>query len=90
MAAKARPVLVVNVAFLDDERALYAIVPHTTAVRATRFEVPLDIRWLELGAFDAQGIRSVPGNVFIKRLGVITPEQMVMVETALKKWLGMN
>ena len=38
MAAKVRPALILSVAFLDHERALFAIVPHATALRGTRFE----------------------------------------------------
>ena len=37
LAAKVRPALVLNIPFRDAERALYAIVPHTTAPRGTRF-----------------------------------------------------
>jgi mRNA interferase MazF len=39
MAAKARPAVVFSIPFLDNERALYVIVPHTTAVRGGCFEV---------------------------------------------------
>jgi mRNA-degrading endonuclease toxin of MazEF toxin-antitoxin module len=39
MAAKARPAVVFNIPFLDNERAVYAIVPHTTALRGGRVEV---------------------------------------------------
>jgi mRNA interferase MazF len=34
MAAKARPAVILSIPFLDNERALYAIVPHTTATGA--------------------------------------------------------
>ena len=37
LAAKARPAAVINIPFLDHERAVYAIVPHTTALRGSRF-----------------------------------------------------
>jgi len=36
-APKARPAVVFNIPFLDHERAVYAIVPHTTALRGSRF-----------------------------------------------------
>ena len=67
LAAKVRPAVVVSVAFLDKERALYAIVPHTTALWGTRFEARVAVRWLEEGAFDAQGVRPVPNRVFMRR-----------------------
>ena len=44
MVAKARPAVIVSIPFHDDERALYAIVPHTTALRGGRFEVPVNLR----------------------------------------------
>ena len=37
MVAKARPAVIVSIPFRDDEPALYAIVPHTTAFRGGRF-----------------------------------------------------
>ncbi|HSF15788.1 MAG TPA: hypothetical protein VLK65_09560 [Vicinamibacteria bacterium] len=39
MAAKVRPALVVNLPPADEDRALVTVVPHTTSVRGTRFEV---------------------------------------------------
>lgn len=39
MAAKVRPALVVSVPADDAERALVTIVPHTTSLRGSRFEV---------------------------------------------------
>jgi mRNA interferase MazF len=90
LAAKTRPPLVMSVPFLDHERAVYLVLPHTTAVRGTRFEVPLELRWLERGVFDAQGVRNVPGVVLIRRLGALTDEQMKQVEAALRRVFGME
>lgn len=39
MAAKVRPALVVSVPADDADRALVTIVPHTTSLRASRFEI---------------------------------------------------
>ena len=39
MAAKVRPALVVSVPADDADRALVTIVPHTTSLRGSRFEV---------------------------------------------------
>ena len=52
MAAETRPAVVFNIPFLDNERAVYAIVPHTTAVRGGRFEVAVTVAWLAPGVFD--------------------------------------
>lgn len=89
LAAKVRPALVVSVDYLDAERALVAIVPHTTALRNTRFEVALNVRGLQTGAFDAQGLRPIPPSVFLRRIAVLPPAQMEVIETALLMWLGM-
>ena len=48
MAAKARPAVVLSIPFLDNERALYAIVPHTTATRGGRFELVMGLTRLRL------------------------------------------
>ena len=90
LAAKVRPEVVVSVPFLDNERALYSIIPHTTAVWGTRFEVQVAVRGLEEGAFDAQGVRPIPGRVFMRRLGGLSPAQMVEIEAALRRWFGMR
>lgn len=88
LAAKVRPCLVVSVAFADSERALFSVVPHTTSVWSTRFEVPTAVRWLSDGAFDVQGIRPVPEKTFIRRLGVAPQNVMTAVETAICAWFG--
>ncbi len=41
LAAKVRPALVISTAFAGHERALYAVMPHTTAVWGTRFEASI-------------------------------------------------
>lgn len=88
MAAKARPAVIFSIPFQDNERALYAVVPHTTSLRGGRFEVVIDTAWLERGAFDAQGLRNIPGSVFIRRLGVLSPPQMNKLAQTVKLWLG--
>lgn len=90
LAAKVRPVLIINVPFRDEERAVYAIVPHTTAIRGGRFEVAVPVPWLAQGAFDVQGLRSIPGAVLLHRLGVLNPAQLEGIEQAVKAWLGLR
>ena len=88
MAAEARPAVIFSVPFCDDERALYAIVPHTTALRGGRFEVVSDVPWLERGAFDVQGLRNIPGSVLLRRLGTLNQAQMEAITQSIKVWLG--
>lgn len=87
MVAKVRPVVILNTPFRDEERALYAFVPHTTALRGGRFEVALNVPWLERGAFDVQGLRNMPGSVFLRRLGSLDSSQMETIVRAVKVWL---
>lgn len=90
LAAKTRPALIANIPFLDHERAVYLVLPHTTAVRGTRFEVTMNLNWLEHGAFDAQGIRNIPGAVLIRRLGALTDDQMKQAEAAIRRVFGIG
>ncbi len=89
MTAKVRPAVVVSVPFRDDERAVCAIVPHTTASRGGRFEVVLKVPWLQAGAFDIQGLRNIPGSVLLRRLGSLDPTQMQVIIQAVRLWLQM-
>jgi mRNA interferase MazF len=90
LAAKVRPALVFNVPFRDEERAVYAIIPHTTAMRGGRFEVAVPVPWLAQGAFDVQGLRNIPGVVLLRRLGVLSPAQLIGIEQVVKIWLGLR
>jgi hypothetical protein len=45
MAEKVRPALIINVAFKDTDRALYTVIPRTTALRGSQFEVCLTFRF---------------------------------------------
>ena len=90
MAAKARPALILNISFKDDERALYAIVPHTTALRGGRFEVQIHVPWLQVGAFDVQGIRNIPPSVLLRRLGALSPAELEGIIRATKIWFGIS
>lgn len=90
LAAKVRPALVLNVPFLDNERALYAIVPHTTAPRGTRFEVSVAVPGLDAGVFDVQGLRSIPTSVLVRHRATLTSDQVVQIEIVVKQWLGLK
>src|SRR5438105_3565264 len=87
MAAKVRPALILNVPFRDNERALFSIIPHTTALRGGRFEAQVNVPWLKNGAFDAQGLRPIPGSVLVRKLGALNQSQMETILQAIKVWL---
>ncbi len=88
-AAKVRPCLIFSIEAEETDRTLTTVVPHTTSVRGTRFEVSLNIRFLKQGAFDAQNIISVSHAKFVRKLGSLTNEQMKQVEDAVKFWLDL-
>ncbi len=90
LAGKVRPAVVVNVAFSDSERALYALVSHTTSVRGTRFEVALDVPGLQPCAFDVQQMVTLPDAKLLRRRAVLRPDQLRQIENALALWLGLR
>ena len=90
MVQKARPCLILSIAYLDHERAVVTYVPRTACARGTRFEVPLDARGFEPGVFDAQGIGGVPVVKLERRLGAVEPGVIQQVEEALKRWLNLT
>lgn len=85
--AKVRPALVLSVPIEDDERVITTVVPHTTSVRGTRFEVPSNVRWLKKGVFDAQGVGTYPTVKLTRRLGTLPEETFEKVEAAVRLWL---
>ncbi len=60
LAAKIRPCLVLSIPFEDQDRALVTVIPHTTSPRNSRFEVPIDARFLRPGVFDTQSLVTIP------------------------------
>jgi mRNA interferase MazF len=71
-AAKILPCLVISVGAQDEDRALATLVPHTTSLRSSRFEVGLAIRFLRKGGFDAQNLVTVPHVRLIRKLGLLS------------------
>ena len=60
MAEKVRPALVLSVAFGDIDRALMTVVPHTTTLRASQYEVAVPVPFLKPGAVLAQNVATYP------------------------------
>jgi len=67
--------------------ALVTLVPHTTSTRGTAFEAAERVAFLKQGAFDAQGIVTVPVTRAIRLLGTLSNPQMRSVEIAVCRWL---
>ncbi len=89
-AAKIRPCLVLSVPPTAHERLLVSMIPHTTSLRGTQFEVAIQARFLSAsGAFDAQQIVTVPQIKLIRQLGDLQSAQVILVEDAVKRWLAL-
>ena len=87
--AKTRPVLIMSVGYRDDERAVVTCVIRTTSVRGTQYEVPHHSRGMPDGAFDAQGIASIPEVKLERRLGEVDAATLARVEKAVRSWLAL-
>jgi mRNA interferase MazF len=90
MVAKVRPCLVLSVPTDPQDRVLVTLVPHTTSVQGTRFEVAVQARFLHGGGvFDAQQVVTVAQVKLVRKLGDLPPDQLALVEDAVKRWLGL-
>jgi len=89
IAAKVRPALVVSVPPDEQDRVLVTLVPHTTSARGTRFEVIVPKRFLNAGAFDAQGLVTVAPARLLRRLGRLEAGELQSVEESVRRWLGL-
>ncbi len=89
LVAKVRPVLILSVEYQNNERALVTYVIRTTSVRGTQYEVFHEARGMPTGAFDAQGIASIPDVKLERRLGFVSQDTLIAVEDAVCAWLGL-
>lgn len=90
MTAKTRPCLILSVRPDPQDRVLVTVVPRTTSVQGTRFEVDVSARFLKPGgAFDAQQVVTVAPHRLIRRLGTLDPTGLAAVEDAVRRWLGL-
>lgn len=89
MTAKVRPCLVLSVPAGGDDRSIVTLVPHTTSVRGSRFEVVVPVRFLKPGAFDAQGLVTVPTAWLVRKVGSLSAAQMQPIEIGVCNWLGL-
>ncbi len=89
-AAKVRPCLVLSVPTDPQDRVLVTLVPHTTSVRGTQFEIAVSAKFLQAsGVFDAQQVLTVPQVKLIRKLGDLPAAQLSLVEQAVRRWLGL-
>lgn len=89
MVAKIRPCLVLSIRTEPLDRVLLTVVPHTTKVHGTRFEVNVETGFLKEGVFDAQQIVTVAQARLVRRLGLLEPKSLASIEDAVRRWLGL-
>ena len=89
LAGKVRPAIVLNKPFMDTDRALITVIPHTQAVRGSSFEILLSVPFLKDGAFLVQNPITLPSVKAERLLGRLTPPQLALVEAGVRDWLGL-
>lgn len=89
MAAKVRPCLVLSVPTAPQDRVLVTVVAHTTNIQGSRFEVAIQAPFLKPGVFDAQQVLTVPQVKLVRKLGDLRPDELALVEEAVKRWLSL-
>jgi mRNA interferase MazF len=90
LAAKVRPcLLLTDYPRQQEERMLITVLPHTTAVRGSPWEIALDKPFLKRGAFDTQQIQSLSTSAFVRRIGALTPSEMAQVADRLRHRLSL-
>jgi mRNA interferase MazF len=78
----------VRVGYGDADRALVTIVPHTTSLRGSQYEVPVEVALLRAGAFLVQNVATYPKVRAIRRMGRLKADEFNLVFAALLRWLG--
>jgi mRNA interferase MazF len=89
MIAKVRPCLVLSGPVGPQDRVLVTLVAHTTSARGSQYEVNVPARFLRASVFDAQSLVTVPQATLIRKLGDLAPDQLALVEDAVRRWLGL-
>ena len=90
MAEKVRPALILSGPCAENDRDLITVIPHTTSLRGSRFEVDVPLPFLKPGAFLAQSPATVPAPRALRLLGRMTEAQVRSVEDALLAWLAIR
>jgi mRNA interferase MazF len=80
LAAKVRPCLVLSIPYQDEDRALVSVIAHTTSPRNSRFEVPVKVRFLRQGVFDAQNLITIPRAKLMRRLGKLSAGRLHLLK----------
>lgn len=88
MAGKVRPALVMSIGYADNDRALITVVPHTSSLRGSQFEVVVPAAFLKPGAFLVQNVATYPPVRAIRKLGALKKEHLDHGSSERFRWLG--
>jgi mRNA interferase MazF len=87
MVEKVRPAVILSGPAGPKDRDLITVIPHTTTLRDSRFEIHVPLPFLRPGAFLAQSPATVPRPRAQRRLGRMAEAQVRQIEDALLQWL---
>ena len=87
MVEKVRPALVLSGPCGATDRDVITVIPHTTTLRGSRFEINIPLPFLKPGAFLAQSPATVPTPRAERFLDRMTEVQVRQIEEALLEWL---
>jgi mRNA interferase MazF len=87
MVEKVRPARILSGPCEANDRVIITVIPHTTTLRGSRFEINIPLPFLKPGAFVVQSPATVPSVRALKLLGRITEPQIRSIEDGLLEWL---
>lgn len=87
MVEKVRPALVLSGPCQANDRDIMTVIPHTTTLRGSKFEIHVPLPFLKPGAFLVQSPATVPRVRALKFLGRMSGPQIEIVENGLLEWL---
>ena len=89
MVEKSRPVLVLAVPNESSARSLVVVAPLTSQIRGGPDEVYLGkLRWLpKESAVHVRGLASFDHNQLVRRMGVLSTDQLLAVKSAIRSLL---
>jgi mRNA interferase MazF len=67
IAAKVRPALVVSEPYRDEDRALIAVVPHTTSIRGSQYEIQICLPFLKKKCLPTSGFCNRSPTLFCEK-----------------------
>jgi mRNA interferase MazF len=88
MEGKVRPALVVSVGYGDVDRALIAILPHTTSLRGSQYEIAVNVPFLEDWRVPVAERSDLSERKGDSEIGDAQIRSVQVVFAGLLRWLG--